>query len=245
MNLFGKRPTRSLAFISVFVFLAVGCGSEDSSGTAGGGTQPSSATTVGGDSASGETTAAMAETTAEENAYNPNAEIGPNEVTNMMPADGQERDESQPLPQNPPEGVKTYPSRGNALVEGRIDYDRDPPTNGKHSPLWQNCGFYPEPVGNATAVHSLDHGVVWITYSPDLPANQIEQLRPYGDEEYVIVSPYPDLPAPVVATAWRNQIYLDGANDPRLREFVDQFRISELAPLSGNRCVGGIGEPDA
>lgn len=194
---------------------------------------------------SGETTVATAETTAEENAYDPSAEIGPNEETNMMPADGQPRDDPQPLPENPPEGVKTYPSKGNALVEGEIDYDRSPPTNGEHSPRWQNCGFYSEPVAEETAVHSMDHGVVWITYRPDLPAEQVEQLRPYGDEEYVIVSPYPDLPAPVVATAWRNQIYLEGASDPRLREFVDQFRISELAPLSGNRCVGSVGQPDA
>jgi hypothetical protein len=37
---------------------------------------------------------------------------------------------------------------------------------------------------------------------------------------------------------------LDGASDPRLRKFVDQFRISEIAPLSGNRCVGGVGNPE-
>ncbi len=26
-----------------------------------------------------------------------------------------------------------------------------------------------------------------------------------------------------------------------VRRFVDQFRISELAPLSGNRCTLGVG----
>ncbi len=241
----GKCSTRSFGLLLLVIFLAIGCGSDGASETAGGDTSQATATTVEGDSASGETTAAMAETTAEENAYNPDAEIGPNEETNMMPADGQEPDPAQPLPENPPEGVKTYPSKGNALVEGNVKYDRDPPTNGKHSPIWQNCGFYSEPIDNSPAVHSMDHGVVWITYRPDLPAEQIEQLRPYGDEKYVIVSPYPDLPAPVVATAWRNQIYLDGPKDPRLREFVDEFRVSEIAPLSGNRCVGGIGEPNA
>lgn len=243
--MFGKRFTQSFGLLILAVFLAASCGDEGSSDTAAENTGQAPGTTVENSSTSGETTAAMAETTVEENAYDPNAEIGPDEETNMMPADGQEPDEPQPLPENPPEGVKTYPAKGNALVEGEIQYDRDPPTNGKHSPIWQNCGFYSEPVDNSPTVHSMDHGVVWITYRPDLPADQIEQLRPYGDERYVIVSPYPDQPAPVIATAWRNQIYLDGANDPRLREFVDEFRISELAPLSGNRCVGGVGEPDA
>jgi hypothetical protein len=89
----------------------------------------------------------------------------------------------------------------------------------------------------------MDHGVVWITHQPGLPAAQVEKLRSYGDEEYVIVSPYPGQDAPVVATSWRVQLGLDGADDPRLREFVDGFRRSEIAPLSGNRCEGGVGNP--
>ena len=46
----------------------------------------------------------------------------------------------------------------------------------------------------------------------------------------------------MIATSWRVQLELKGADDPRLRQFVDQFRISELAPLSGNRCTGGMGD---
>lgn len=232
-----------MSILAVFVLGLAACGGENSSGDTEG--ADSGTTATGGVSVSGGTTEATAGMTAEENAYNPDAEIGPNEETNMMPADGKEPDPPQPLPENPPEGVETYPAAGNSLVNGEIEYDRAPPTNGRHSPMWQNCGFYSEPVDEETAVHSMDHGVVWITYRPDLPADQIAALRSYGNEEYVIVSPYPDLPAPVVATAWRNQIYLEGANDPRLREFVDEFRISEISPLSGNRCVGGVGRPDA
>jgi hypothetical protein len=89
----------------------------------------------------------------------------------------------------------------------------------------------------------MDHGVVWITYREDLSAEQVGELRPYGEERYVIVSPYTEQEAPVIATSWRVQLELDGADDPRLREFVDQFRVSEIAPLSGNRCVGGVGDP--
>jgi hypothetical protein len=89
----------------------------------------------------------------------------------------------------------------------------------------------------------MDHGVVWITHRPDLPRRQIEALRPYGDEGYVIVSPYPGQDAPVIATSWRVQLKLEGAEDPRLRQFVEGFRISELSPLSGNRCTLGVGDP--
>jgi uncharacterized protein DUF3105 len=172
------------------------------------------------------------------------AEIGQREITNMYPADGKKPDPPQPLPENPPKGIQIYRATTNRTVEGPIQYDRKPPTNGNHAPLWQNCGFYDEPIQDRHAVHSMDHGVVWITYRPNLPQQQLESLRPYGKENYVIVSPYPGQNAPVIATSWRVQLKLNGADDPRLERFVNQFKISELAPLSGNRCVLGVGNPE-
>jgi hypothetical protein len=172
------------------------------------------------------------------------AEVGKREITNMLPADGMKPDAARPLPEDPPRGIEVYPATTNASVEGPINYDRHPPTNGNHAPIWQNCGFYEKPIEDRHAVHSLDHGVVWISYRPDLPEQQVRALRPYGDESYVIASPYPGQYAPVVATSWRVQLELNGANDPRLKRFVDEFRISELAPLSGNRCELGVGNPD-
>jgi hypothetical protein len=225
------------------LFLVTACGGGDSGG---GMQQEPNSSGSGGGNASEETTAmaSMEETMSGENELTPaEAEVGPDEITNMMPADGEEPDEPQAPPQNPPEGVETYPATTNETVEGPIEYARRPPTNGDHDPLWQNCGFYPEPIEDRHAVHSMDHGVVWISYRSDLPREQVETLRPYGGEDYVIVAPYPGLDAPVVATAWRNQIELEGADDPRLREFVDEFRNTTTAPLSGNRCEGGVGDP--
>jgi hypothetical protein len=172
------------------------------------------------------------------------AEVGKNEISNMMPAGGEKPDAARPLPEDPPIGIEVNPATTNRTVEGPIDYERRPPTNGDHDPLWQNCGFYEEPIKDRHAVHSMDHGVVWITYRPDLPERQIKSLRPYGNENYVLVSPYPGQNAPVIATSWRVQLELNGAADPRLGRFVEQFRISELAPLSGNRCTSGVGNPE-
>jgi len=171
------------------------------------------------------------------------AEVGEREITNMLPAGGKKSDPARPLPEDPPEGIEVYPATTNRTVKGPIEYDRKPPTNGDHDPLWQNCGFYENPIKDRHAVHSMDHGVVWITHRPDLSRRQIETLRPYGEERYVIVSPYPGQDAPLIATSWRVQLELKGAEDPRLRQFVEGFRISELSPLSGNRCALGVGDP--
>ncbi len=171
------------------------------------------------------------------------AEVGKREIINMIPADRKRPDAARPLPEDPPKGIDVYPATTNHTVKDPIDYERHPPTNGDHDSLWQNCGFYEEPIEDRHAVHSLDHGVVWITYRPNLPEQQIESLRPYGNENYVIISPYPGQDEPVIATSWRVQLELNDADDPRLRRFVNQFRISELAPLSGNRCTLGVGTP--
>jgi len=224
--------------------LAASCSGEGSTGDSQGaskGQQSSAASeeTTVAKGTGGETTEAVFGEAAEL----ARAEVGEREITNMLPADGKQPDGPRPLPENPPQGIEVYPATTNRTVEGPIEYGREPPTNGEHDPLWHNCGFYEQPIQDRHAVHSMDHGVVWITYRPDLPRRQKEALRPYGRENYVIVSPYPGQAAPVMATSWRVQLELDSTSDPRLEQFVNQFRISELAPLSGNRCTLGVGSP--
>jgi hypothetical protein len=127
---------------------------------------------------------------------------------------------------------------GNHTV-GSVDYAQSPPHSGDHSPVWQRCGFYSAPVQNEHAVHSLEHGVVWITYQPDLPPAQVETLRQLAHtQEYVIVSPYPGLPAPVVVSAWGQQTRLDTAGDPQLVPLIGAYRNSPLAPEPDGGCEG-------
>jgi putative peptide zinc metalloprotease protein len=143
-----------------------------------------------------------------------------------------------------PSGVQTYQVSQRTHVLHAVTYPQSPPVGGPHSPIWQNCGFYRAPIANENGVHSMEHGAVWITYRPDLPAGEVAALRVLAIREtYVLLSPYPGLPAPVVASAWGRQLRLTSAGDPRLDQFVRVFRLASSAPEHGGLCTRGLGTP--
>jgi hypothetical protein len=134
-----------------------------------------------------------------------------------------------------------------------VAYAQHPPHSGDHSPVWQRCGFYGDPIEDEHAVHSLEHGVVWIAFHPDLPADQIDLLRPLaGVEQHVIVSPYPGLSASVVVTGWGHQLSFDTVDVAQLEQAVQALRNSDQAPEPGGSCEGpnlwfsgGTGDPES
>lgn len=140
-------------------------------------------------------------------------------------------------------GVESFGGLQRTHVQTPVVYPQTPPVGGPHNPVWQNCGYYSSPVKNENAVHSLEHGAVWITYRPDLPADQVAALRKLAGQTYVLVTPYPDLPAPVVASAWGTQLKLESASDPRLNQFLRTYREGPQTPEKGSACTGGTGLP--
>ena len=140
----------------------------------------------------------------------------------------------------------SYPGLARDHVTGAVTYQQTPPAGGPHASVWQNCGIYTSPVPNENAVHSLEHGAIWITYRPDLPANQLSDLRAdVAGQPYGLLSPYPGLPAPVVATVWGVQLKLQNAADPDLKAFIAKYADGSKAPEPGGECTGGIGTPQS
>ncbi|MDF5755698.1 DUF3105 domain-containing protein [Spongiactinospora sp. TRM90649] len=123
--------------------------------------------------------------------------------------------------------------------ETKISYKETPPMGGEHNSIWQRCGVYDEPINSEHAVHSMEHGAVWITYRPDLAKAQVDKLKQLAAEEYMLLSPYPGLPSPVVASSWNNQLKLPNAEDPKLQRFISKYRNSATTtPEFGASCEG-------
>lgn len=119
-----------------------------------------------------------------------------------------------------------------------VKYEQVPPVGGPHNPLWLNCGIYDDLVPSENAVHSIEHGAVWITYDPALPDEQVELLKTQLPSTYVVLSPFEGLEAPVVASAWGRQLALEGVEDPRLGSFIKEYRQGGVAPEIGASCSG-------
>ena len=120
-----------------------------------------------------------------------------------------------------------------------VDYPQAPPVGGPHNPIWLNCGTYEDSVPNENAVHSLEHGAVWVAYRPDLPVEDVDSLRALGPDTFTVLSPYDGLSSPVVISAWGRQLAVDSVDDPRIREFIAEYRLGGISPEAGASCTGG------
>ncbi|WP_434809928.1 DUF3105 domain-containing protein [Microbacterium sp. bgisy189] len=140
-------------------------------------------------------------------------------------------------------GVETFTNE-TLHVEGTVDYAQTPPAGGPHANAWLNCGIYSEPQTNENAVHSLEHGAVWVTYdAAALSDDDLATLKSFLPSSYVILSPYEGLPTPIVLSAWNAQLQIEDADDERIAQFFEEYWRNQNAPEPGALCSAGIDGP--
>ena len=140
----------------------------------------------------------------------------------------------------PIDGVQSFDGLSRNHTSSEVAYPQNPPVGGDHAPQLVNCGIYTDPVNTGKALHSMEHGAVWVTYRPDLPQKEVDALaKEAASHPYELLSPYPDLPSPVVASAWGKQLKLDSADDPRLPVFLQAYLQGPQTPEPGAPCSGG------
>ena len=146
------------------------------------------------------------------------------------------------------DGIQAFPGLSHAHVTTPVTFLQRPPVGGPHFPPqafgvlgWQRCAVYDEPVVDTFAVHSMEHGAVWLTYRPGTPAAGIAALRVLADlrPDYVLVSPYPGQPRAFTASTWGLQLSVDNVDDPRLVMFVRRYAGGAQGSEPGADCVHG------
>lgn len=93
-------------------------------------------------------------------------------------------------------GITFTPEPERNHVSTTVKYDASPPVGGNHAPVWADCTgtVYPNPIADENAMHSFEHGAVWITYQPGLPQSQITQLAGLVTGQNSTPLPGPDEP---------------------------------------------------
>lgn len=147
------------------------------------------------------------------------------------------------------DGIVNYRKQDPTLVKGGVHkagplkYAQNPPVAGEHNNNIQNCegNVYDAPIANEHAVHSLEHGAVWITYRPDLPQDQVAKLKAKVEGvEKTFMSPYTGLDSAVSLQAWGYQLKVPSANDERVDEFIKALRVNASIEGATAPCGGGI-----
>ena len=133
------------------------------------------------------------------------------------------------LKRNHKTGVLTYPNSATT-----------PPDGGDHNALPQSCMVYRAQIPNEHAVHSLEHGAVWVTYNPTTakPADVAALTKLVSGDSYRMLSPYPGLKSPISLQAWGRQLFVSSAGDSRVKQFLSLFTSGPQAPERSALCTG-------
>jgi hypothetical protein len=128
---------------------------------------------------------------------------------------------------------------GRDHVPGPVDYEQLPPPGGDHNGVPQTCDVYSEPIAPEHAVHSLEHGAVWVTYDDSVGEEDVETLADEVEgNPYRLMSPLPEQESPIVLTAWGRTLEVERADDERVGQFLRGYTNGPQTPERGAACVG-------
>ena len=139
------------------------------------------------------------------------------------------------------EGVQTFDyAAGQEHVTTPVTYEQSPPVGGPHDGEWADCTgtVYDVQIRQENAVHSLEHGAVWITYDPEVvTGDALQTLTDVASESGRMLSPNPGQDSPISLQSWNHQLKVDSADDPRIEQFADFLTYNqEFFPEPGASC---------
>ncbi|MES4889956.1 DUF3105 domain-containing protein [Streptomyces sp. NPDC096012] len=142
------------------------------------------------------------------------------------------------------DGVRTWSGKlSRTHVTTKVSYPMHPPVGGNHNPVWLNCNgdVYTKAVPDENAVHALEHGAVWVTYTAKAPKADVEALAAkVRKTPYSLMSPYENQAAPLILSAWGHQVTVKSAGDPEVDKFFATYVQGRQTPEPGASCTGGV-----
>ncbi|WP_198422453.1 DUF3105 domain-containing protein [Streptomyces sp. QHH-9511] len=158
-----------------------------------------------------------------------------------------EKEQQEAAAKAPIKDEKSWDAKklGRNHVTTPVTYEMKPPVGGDHDQVWQNCDgdVYTSKIAERNAVHSLEHGAVWVTYSKKAPEAEVKKLAEKVEKTpYSLMSPVDNQAGAIMLSAWGKQVTVDGASDPRVDAFFTKYVQGPQTPEPGAACTGGIGQ---
>ncbi|WEH42154.1 DUF3105 domain-containing protein [Streptomyces sp. AM 2-1-1] len=152
------------------------------------------------------------------------------------------------VPVPPVEGEKSWDAARltRKHVTGDVRYPMTPPVGGNHHPTWMDCDgdVYKTPLADGNAVHSLEHGAVWITYGAGASPEAVRALATrVRSTPFTLLSPYPGQSGTITLSAWGKQLTVDDPGDERVGRFLAAYVQGLQTPEPGAPCTGGRAAP--
>nr|WP_024127481.1 DUF3105 domain-containing protein [Streptomyces sp. F12]AHE40217.1 Membrane protein [Streptomyces sp. F12] len=157
----------------------------------------------------------------------------------------EKQDQKAAAAKKPISGEKTWDAKklGRTHVQTKVSYPMNPPVGGNHAPVWMTCNgnVYTKAIPNENAVHSLEHGAVWVTYNDKATAADLKTLAgKVSETPYTLMSPDKTESGTIMLTAWGHQLSVNTASDPRVDQFLTKYVQGPQTPEPGAACTNGL-----
>ncbi|MFD5034344.1 DUF3105 domain-containing protein [Streptomyces sp. NPDC058220] len=164
----------------------------------------------------------------------------------ILNKESDKKEEQQAAAKAPVKGEKSWDAKklGRNHVTEAVKYPMKPPVGGDHNQVWMNCDgvVYKDAIPDVNAVHSLEHGAVWVTYNDKAADADVKTLSEKVEKTpYTLMSPVKDQSGAIMLSAWGKQVSVDNAADPRVEQFLTKYVQGSQTPEPGATCTGGQG----
>ena len=111
--------------------------------------------------------------------------------------------------------------RDHVSPDAEVEYKTNPPTSGGHLAQAKNWGVYSKEIDDKAAVHSLEHGGIWISYK-DIDDEDIKTLEKIGksNPQRVVVSPRSSNDNKIVVASWGKMMKLEMINEALILKYI-------------------------
>lgn len=132
-----------------------------------------------------------------------------------------------------PDQSRVIPEMGRSHIEvgaSHEPYNSNPPTSGPHYAEPARAGFREEPIADEHLVHSLEHGLIWISYHPRVGDEVRNALREFAGSWVVVTSREAnDMDIALAAWGRLDAFNLQGgatsaADEQRIQDFISRYR---------------------